>query len=111
MKEDRKLALEKGRVRDVLLGTDNKNANGENGQGTVGEMQEEERRLRKTAQRGVVKLFNAVRAAQMKGEEAAKKGGTLGRKKERVDEMSKKGFLELTAGDNINGEKSTVEEA
>ena len=66
----------------------------------TGEVAEQERRLKKTAQRGVVKLFNAVRAAQVKGEEAAKEvrsAGTVGvdRRQERVNEMSKKGFLDL----------------
>ena len=65
---------------------------------------EEERQLRKTAQRGVVKLFNAVRAAQMKGEEARKEGGTGKRRDERVGEMSKRGFLELVAGGGKVGE-------
>lgn len=80
-----------------MLGTDAV-GDGVLGEGSVGEMVEQERRLKKTAQRGVVKLFNAVRAAQVKGEEAAKEGGAPGRKKERVTEMSKAGFLELVAG-------------
>ena len=96
-------------MRDVLLGTDVLG----NGDGSVGEMMEQERRLRKTAQRGVVKLFNAVRAAQVKGEEAARKGGAPGRKKERVAEMSKKGFLDLVAGGGtvVNGKGLVVKEA
>lgn len=102
LREDRKLELEKGRVKDVLLGTDAAGG-GVVGEGSVGEMVEQERRLRKTAQRGVVKLFNAVRAAQVKGEEAAKIGGAPGRKKERVTEMSKVGFLELIAGGGATG--------
>lgn len=102
LREDRKLEFEKGRVKDVLLGTDAVGS-GVVGEGSVGEIMEQERRLRKTAQRGVVKLFNAVRAAQVKGEEAAKKGGAPGRKKERVTEMSKVGFLELVAGGGATG--------
>lgn len=76
---------------------------GEGGEGeggeSVGTMQEQERRLRKTAQRGVVKLFNAVRAAQVKGEEAGRerRGGREARE-ERVREMGREGFLELVAG-------------
>lgn len=96
------MELEKGRVKDVLLGTDAVGGGAE-GEGSVGEMMEQERRLRKTAQRGVVKLFNAVRAAQVKGEEAAKKGGAPGRKENRVTEMSKVGFLELIAGGGPTG--------
>ena len=92
--QDKKEALEKGRVKDILLGTD---ANG----GSVEEMMEEEKRLRKIAQRGVVKLFNAVRQAQVRSEEASRqsKGLPRGRKEEKVSEMSKKGFLELIAGE------------
>lgn len=95
LREDKKEALEKGRVRDVLLGTDAGLGGGE-----VGVMIEEEKKLRKTAQRGVVKLFNAVRLAQVRGEEAKKeaKSGSRGRKEERVRELSKKGFLEMVAG-------------
>ena len=118
MKQDRREALEKGRVRDVLLGTDRPVAStgggdssepaGE-GEMSVGELQEHERRLRKTAQRGVVKLFNAVRAAQVKAEEARAKGGTRGRKEERVGEMSKKGFLEMVAAGGTGGAKMNGE--
>lgn len=111
LREERKLALEKGRVKDVLLGTDavDPGAAGE-GAGTAGEAMELEKRLRKTAQRGVVKLFNAVRAAQVKGEEAARQGGAPGRKKERVGEMSRQGFLELVAGGG-KGKAAVMEEA
>lgn len=110
--EERKLALEKGRVKDVILGTDAPRPPGAagEGEGTAGEAMELERRLRKTAQRGVVKLFNAVRAAQVKGEEAARQGGAPGRKKERVAEMSRQGFLELVAGGG-KGKTAVVEEA
>lgn len=94
MREDRRLALEKGRVKDVLglESTDTSTA----------EILEHEKRLRKTAQRGVVKLFNAVRAAQVKGEEAARQAREsgvvgVGKREERVTEMSKKGFLDLIA--------------
>lgn len=105
LREDKKLALDNGRVTDVLLG----DAGGQDGgevDGQAALIREQEKRLRKTAQRGVIKLFNAVRAAQIKGEEAARQGGAAGRKKERVTEMSKKGFLELVAG---GGEKKGKE--
>ncbi|TVY54162.1 Ribosomal RNA-processing protein 15, partial [Lachnellula cervina] len=73
IKEDRKAALEKGRVKDVLGASSAFDAAHGVGTGeSVQETMELEKRLRKTAQRGVVKLFNAVRAAQVKGEEAAK---------------------------------------
>jgi len=62
----------------------------------------------------VVKLFNAVRAAQVRGEEAAReqqKKGTVGieERKKAANEVSKQSFLEL-----INGKKGkalNIEEA
>ena len=103
LREDRTKDLERGRVRDVLLEKHGSvpNDGGDTGEGpSVGKMQEQEKRLRRTAQRGVVKLFNAVRAAQVKGEEAARHAKSNGRdrKQERVGEMSKQGFLDLVAG-------------
>lgn len=95
LRADKKEALEKGRVKDVL-GVES---------GDVGAVIDEEKRLRKTAQRGVVKLFNAVRGAQVRAEEARKgTKGTRGRVEEKVAEMSKKGFLEMVAGGGKGGE-------
>lgn len=69
----KRLELEKGRVREVLpKGND----------GEASRVLEREKALRKTAQRGVVKLFNAVRAAQVQQEEAQA-------------EVRKKGFVGL----------------
>ncbi|KAJ5723733.1 hypothetical protein N7488_001768 [Penicillium malachiteum] len=104
MRADKKEELDRGRVRDVM-GIE---------RGASGAVAEDEKRLRKMAQRGVVKLFNAVRAAQFRGEEAAKderKKGTvgLGEREKAVNEVSKQGFLEL-----INGKKGkplNIEEA
>ena len=104
LREDKRAALEKGRVKDVLGAStawDSKHGKGEGV--SVQQVMEEEKKLRKTAQRGVVKLFNAVRAAQVKGEEAARESRVKGlvgtaRREERVNEMSKKGFLDLIAG-------------
>jgi hypothetical protein len=58
---------------------------------------EYERSLKKTAQRGVVKLFNAVRASQIKAEEALSQGKGISRteREEKVKEMSREGFLNL----------------
>ncbi|KAH6665642.1 Rrp15p-domain-containing protein [Halenospora varia] len=107
LKEDKKAALEKGRVKDVLGASTAFDAANGYGIGeerpSVQQTMELEKRLRKTAQRGVVKLFNAVRAAQIKGEEAAREArlkGVVGqgRREEKVNEMSKKGFLDLIAG-------------
>ena len=98
LRADKKEALEKGRVKDVL-GVES---------GDVGAVMEEEKRLRKIAQRGVVKLFNAVRGAQVRAEEARKwTKGTRGRVEEKVAEMSKKGFLEMVAG---GGKEGVIEE-
>lgn len=104
MRAEKKEELDRGRVRDVM-GIE---------RGLTGQVGEEEKRLRKTAQRGVVKLFNAVRAAQVRGEEAARderKKGTvgMGEREKAVNEVSKQGFLEL-----INGKKGkplNIEEA
>jgi fusion and transport protein UGO1 len=92
IKAEKRSLLEKGRVKDVL-GLENENV-------ATGAVMEEEKRLKKTAQRGVVKLFNAVRAAQVKAEtamKAAKQEGVvgLGKREERMNEMSKQGFLDL----------------
>ena len=102
LRAQRKADLDRNRVTDVL---------GLEG-GYAGEVAEEEKRLRKIAQRGVVKLFNAVRAAQVRSEEALKEErekGTAGRKEreEKAKEMSKQGFLELIGGKR---ERRTVQE-
>ena len=119
LREERKVELDKGRVKDVL-GLESASAaarasmdpgavdSGEQEGMSVGELAEQERRLRKTAQRGVVKLFNAVRAAQVKAEEAgreAREKGVVGvgRREEKVSEMSKQGFLEVIAGGGTGG--------
>ncbi|KIV86282.1 hypothetical protein PV11_01900 [Exophiala sideris] len=93
LRADRREDLERGRIKDVL---------GLNS-GKAGEIAEEEKKLRKIAQRGVVKLFNAVRVSQVKAEQAAKeerKKGTIGmsHREEKVNEMSKQGFLDLIGG-------------
>ncbi|PQE33756.1 hypothetical protein CJF32_00009987 [Rutstroemia sp. NJR-2017a WRK4] len=119
LREEKKAALEKGRVKDVLGASTAFDARNGHGTGedlpSVQETMELEKRLRKTAQRGVVKLFNAVRAAQIKGEEAAKEArqkGVVGqgRREEKINEMSKKGFLELIAGGG-GLKKGEIEEA
>ena len=113
LRQDRKKDLERGRIRDVLLGKDGSAPNdaGETREGmSVGRIQEQEKRLRKTAQIGVVKLFNAVRAAQVKGEEAARNAKSTGRdrERERVGEMSKQGFLDLVASGGVASNSKAV---
>lgn len=126
LRDQKRLAMEKGRVRDVLVATNTtfSNINPVTGEviteekygETTGEILETERRLRKVAQRGVVQLFNAFRTAQVKAAEAekvTKKEGVLGvdRKKEKVTEMSKKGFLDLIASGGGGLKKGPMEEA
>ncbi|KAF3895116.1 Ribosomal RNA-processing protein 15 [Trichophyton interdigitale] len=94
LRAEKKEELDRGRVRDVL-GVD---------RGEAGETAEFEKKLRKVAQRGVVKLFNAVRAAQVRGEEVAReerrKRLTVGmnEREKAVNEVSKQGFLDLING-------------
>ncbi|KAH0605457.1 uncharacterized protein H6S33_004679 [Morchella sextelata] len=91
LREEKRKELEKGRIKEVVPKDDDEAAR---------KALEHERKLRKTAQRGVVKLFNAVRAAQIKAEEAqkqVKQKGVVGmtNREEKVTEMSKQGFLSL----------------
>lgn len=105
---EKRAALEKGRVKDVL-GLETTDV-------STAHIQESERRLKKTAQRGVIKLFNAVRAAQVKGEQAreeARNEGVVGlsQREERASEMSKQGFLDLLAKGGKKAPAMTVQEA
>jgi len=125
LREQKRLAKEKGRVRDVLVASTTRTLNIATGEveekvdadaETTGQILATEKRLRKVAQRGVVKLFNAVRAAQVKAVEAervVKKEGVVGvkRKEEKVTEMSKKGFLDLIASGGGGLKKGGLEEA
>ena len=129
IREAKRLAMEKGRVRDVLVagsGTEKKLniltgeveevEEDEKSRETTQHILETERRLRKVAQRGVVKLFNAVRAAQVKASEAENKArneGVVGvkRREEKVTEMSRKGFLDLIASGGGKLKKGALEEA
>jgi fusion and transport protein UGO1 len=92
---ERKAAQEKGRVKDVL-GLNDPNV-------STAVTSAKEKELRRTAQKGVIKLFNAVRAAQVKGEQAereSKAGMIVGmdKREEKVKEMSKQGFLDMITG-------------
>ncbi|KAK2603365.1 hypothetical protein N8I77_009829 [Diaporthe amygdali] len=125
MREQKQRAMEKGRVRDVLVATNSTftNVNPVTGKVvsdtdgvTTAEVLATERRLRKTAQKGVVQLFNAFRTAQVKAAEAervARKQGVIGmdNKKDKVTEMSKKGFLDLIASGGGGLKKGPMEEA
>ncbi|KAL9607901.1 MAG: hypothetical protein Q9167_007239 [Letrouitia subvulpina] len=115
LKAEKKELLDKGRVKDVLLGSDATGAGVGEGLGagmSAGEIMEEEKKLKKIAQRGVVKLFNAVREAQVKAEEARKQDRIIGvkRREEMVGEMSKKGFLDyIASGGNVRGKQGDME--
>ncbi|KAJ4993593.1 Ribosomal RNA-processing protein 15 [Stagonosporopsis vannaccii] len=92
---EKRALREKGRVKDVLGLNDTSVS--------TAEVTAKEKELRRTAQKGVIKLFNAVRAAQVKGELAeqqAKEQHTVGmaKREEKVKEMSKQGFLDMITG-------------
>jgi fusion and transport protein UGO1 len=92
---ERKAAQEKGRVKDVLGLNDSSIS--------TADTTAQEKALRRTAQKGVIKLFNAVRAAQVKGELAEKEAKAhnvvgLDQREEKVKEMSKQGFLDMITG-------------
>ncbi|KAJ4377474.1 pre-60S ribosomal particles component [Neocucurbitaria cava] len=100
---ERKAAQDKGRVKDVLGLNDEKVS--------TSATTAKEKELRRTAQKGVIKLFNAVRAAQVKGEQAereAKETNVVGmaKREERVKEMSKQGFLDMITGGQAKKEGS-----
>lgn len=120
MREQRRLAQEKGRVRDVLGGGVNDATTAPDqlgdGSGVVVYTQQSERRLRKVAHRGVVVLFRAVREAQERAAQAerdARKEGVYGVKtrEEKVSEMSRQGFLDLIANGGGKMKKGGLEEA
>ncbi|KAF3056246.1 hypothetical protein GL218_06426 [Daldinia childiae] len=113
LREQKRLAQEKGRVKDVLVG-----AVDEEGQPEIStqEIQQTEKRLKKVAHRGVVMLFRAVREAQERAAEAerdTRKDGIVGvqRRQEKVNEMSRQGFLDLIAGGGGKLKKGALEEA
>lgn len=108
IRAEKRAAAEKGRVKDVL-GLQTPDVD-------TGAMVEEERRLKKIAQRGVVFMFNAVRKAQVSAEEERKKvvgEGVVGMQKreERVNDMSKQGFLELISSGGKQKQQQQVVKA
>lgn len=121
MREQRRLASEKGRVRDVLGGLavgeeERGDGGGEDTGNSVSATQQRERRLRKVAHKGVVVLFRAVREAQeraARAEQEARAGGVYGVKsrEEKVSEMSRQGFLDLIANGGGKLKKGALEEA
>lgn len=90
---DKKALEQKDRVKNILEPRDGKD---------TAQLLEHERKLKKIAQRGVVRLFNAVLASQnVKGSE----GVAITKKEEHMTEMSKEKFLDLIrAGGKITGD-------
>lgn len=98
LRAERFAAYSRGRVTDVT-GVE---------RGVAGQVAEEEKVLRKIAQRGVVQLFNAFQAAHVRAEAARREErqkGTLGmgRREERAKEDGKAAFLAA-----IGGKKATA---
>jgi len=90
---EKKKLLDKGRIKDIIPKSD---STGDD----VKKVLEREKALRKVAQRGVIKLFNAVRAAQVGQEQAMKEAkgkGVIGieQRQQKVTDMSKQSFLNL----------------
>jgi len=95
IRQERKAMLDVGRETDVL-GLQSTEISTE-------DIIAREKRYKKTAQMGVIRLFNAVLQAQVRGREAAREQrskGTIGMeaREKKVNEMSKQGFLDLIAG-------------
>lgn len=100
---EKRTAQENGRVKDVL-GLNDPSV-------STAATTAKEKELRRTAQKGVIKLFNAVRAAQVKGEQAereARESGLvgMGKREEKAKEMSKQGFLDMITGGTKQKEAS-----
>lgn len=82
---ERKQLYDKHRVKNLLPTDDNVRA-----------ILEQEKKLKKTAQKGVVKLFNAILATQVKTNQAISKEKVGETKKEELfNEMSKEKFLDM----------------
>ncbi|CUS21878.1 LAQU0S04e02872g1_1 [Lachancea quebecensis] len=99
---EKKKLLNKTRKKDIIPTVSAESESGVE----IREILEKERRLRKIAQKGVVKLFNAILSTQVKTEkEGAEKLGEVknrAEKKELLAELSKEKFLDLVkaAGDS-----------
>ncbi|ODQ79889.1 hypothetical protein BABINDRAFT_13490 [Babjeviella inositovora NRRL Y-12698] len=85
---EKKITLDIDRVKTLLPAADNEKA---------GEILAKERRLKKVAQRGVVKLFNAVLSTQVKTHTELGTQKIIGqtKKEEMMTEISKEKFLDL----------------
>lgn len=68
--------------------------------------QKRERELRKLAEKGVIKMFNAFTHVREKAVEAQATGGSRAKKEEKATEMTKEGWLEYVG----HGGKDKIEE-
>ncbi|SCU83956.1 LAFA_0D07030g1_1 [Lachancea sp. 'fantastica'] len=99
---EKKKLLNKTRTKDIIPTV---SAEADSGV-EIREVLEKERRLRKIAQKGVVKLFNAILSTQVKTErDGAEKLGNIknrSEKKDMLNDLSKEKFLDLVkaAGDS-----------
>lgn len=91
---------------DVIFGERVVGADAEGVMGPGAAYQQRERELRKMAQRGVVKMFNAFAHVREKAGEVKEVGGSRAKREERATEMSKEGWLEYVG----LGGKGKVEE-
>lgn len=67
---------------------------GVKGMGSLSAHQQQEKALRKTAQRGVVKMFNAFARVREKAVEAQGMPGSKAKRQQKATEMTKEGWLE-----------------
>ena len=77
--------------------------------GSISAYQQREKDLRKIAQRGVVKMFNAFSHVREKTAEAQGLGGSRAKKAEKATEMSKEGWLEYVGLGGKEKSKGKVE--
>lgn len=88
MRAEKKEGFDRQRIKNLLPSADEPEK--------VRDAIEKERRLKKVAQKGVVKLFNAVLATQVKtNQEISQEKVGLTKKEELVNEISKAKFLDL----------------
>ena len=97
--EKRKL-MEKARKKDILPLSTSTSTSTSTSEGEIGKLLAKEARLRRIAQKGVVKLFNAILATQVKvtGREVTESLSDMKNKADRqelVTEVSKEKFLDL----------------
>ncbi|GMM38820.1 Rrp15 protein [Saccharomycopsis crataegensis] len=87
LNSEKKLRNEKSHITNLLPSAEASNAR---------QVLEYERKLKKTAQRGVIKLFNAILTTQVGAQNEVKDEKMLfGKKEEKMNEISKEKFMDL----------------